>query len=323
MFVRNELGALGACAVPATVSLRQLVVTDADRAAIGTALALGRAATLAEVRATITGAIARAVTLIGVAERQLMQPRPAGVRGQKMRDDFFDTFGTTPEFVPRWRPAGATWDRGSVVRERLRCAAKILAEGDIEFVAWGASCPHRTVWPDTLWASVMAGRYRICIGPRFWRAAREKDVDGMATTFLHEALHIYFDTIRHRLERGPYNMAACYERYVLVANALRVPDDVSGPCPPKRPVGDFPVPRRDAPRFAGVGAPEDRFDWPAPRLPIIWPRPGGSTPSPEPPPLSAATWSALEECMNRVLRKARVNDKRRQRIIDAARGASS
>ena len=54
-----------------------------------------------------------------------------------MRQRFRDAFGTAPEFIPTWRPAGQTWDVGGVVRERLRCAAKIMSEGDIEFVAWG------------------------------------------------------------------------------------------------------------------------------------------------------------------------------------------
>ncbi|MGH7945668.1 MAG: hypothetical protein ACREF9_11745, partial [Opitutaceae bacterium] len=60
--------------------------------------------------------------------------------------------------------------------------------------------------------------------------------------------------IRHRLERGPYNTAACYERYVLVTNGLAVPDAVSIPCPSKIPMGDFPLPRAGADRVAGLGA---------------------------------------------------------------------
>jgi hypothetical protein len=245
---------LGACAVPSDVTLRRLVLTDGDRAAIGAALALGRAATTAEVRTAITGAIQRAVTLINRAALPLRRPRATGAEGEPMRIRFRDAFGTMPEFVPTWRPAGQTWDIGAVVRERLRCAAKIMSGGDVEVVAWGpGSCPFVHEWTERSWAVVQPGRYRICLGARFWRASREGDVDGMATTILHECLHIYFDTIRHRLERWPFNRAACYERYVLVANQLPVPAAVSTPCPSSAPVGDFPVPAGGGAAVAGLG----------------------------------------------------------------------
>ena len=246
---------LGACVVPTGVTLRKLRLTDADRTAIGAALALGRAATAAEVRTHITNAIQRAVTLINRAAFPLRRPRATGAAGEPMRLRFRDAFGTMPEFVPTWRPAGQTWDIGAVVRERLRCAAKIMSEGDIEFVAWGpGSCPFAHTWVAGTWAVVQAGRYRVCFGARFWRAAREGDGDGMATTILHESLHIYFDTIRHRLERWRFNSAGCYERYVLVANQLPVPAAVSGPCPSSAPVGDFPIPAPGGNAVAGLGS---------------------------------------------------------------------
>lgn len=259
MYFQSGLGGtssgLGACAVPAAVTLRRLVCTAADRTAIGAALGLGRDATAAEVRTIITDAVRRAVVLIARAAAPLRRPRAAAVAGETMRLRFRDAFGTAPEFFPTWRPAEQTWDRGAVVRERLRCAAKIMSEGDIEFVCWGpGSCPFEFDWGPGTWAVVLPGQYRICLGARFWRASREGDADGLATTLLHECLHIYFDTIRHRLERGPYNTAACYERYVLVANGLAVPDAVSMPCPSKIPMGDFPLPRAGANRMAGLGS---------------------------------------------------------------------
>ncbi|MET0657710.1 MAG: hypothetical protein ABW110_06080 [Steroidobacteraceae bacterium] len=250
----SQSSGLGACVVPAGVTLRRLRLTDADRTAIGTALGLGRAATVAEVRTAITGSIQRAVTLINRAAFPLRRTRATGADGEPMRIRFRDAFGTMPEFVPTWRPAGQTWDIGAVVRERLRCAAKIMSEGDIEFVAWGpGSCPFAHTWTAGTWAVVQAGGYRICLGARFWRASREGDVDGLATTILHECLHIYFDTIRHRLERWPFNRAACFERYVLVANQLPVPSAVSGPCPSSAPAGDFPVTARGGTAVAGLG----------------------------------------------------------------------
>ena len=257
MYLQSQLAetssGLSACAVPASVTLRRFVCTAADRTAIGAAL--GRDVTAAEVRTIITNALRRAVFLIARAAAPLRRPRATGAAGEPMRLRFRDAFGTAPEFVPTWRPAGQTWDRGAVVRERLRCAAKIMSEGDIEFICWGPlSCPFAYAWAATTWAVVEAGKYRICLGARFWRASREGDVDGLATTLLHECLHIYFDTIRHRLERGPYNTAACYERYVLVANGLPVPDGVSGPCRSQIPMGDFPLPSPRASGVAGLGS---------------------------------------------------------------------
>lgn len=253
----NAIGAtgLGACVVPRNVVIRRLICTDADLVAIGGVLGLGRDPVIREVRTAIEDAARRCVVLIERAESQLRRPRATGLAGDAMRARFHDAFGRPPEFVPTWRPAGQTWDIGAVVRERLRCAAKIMSEGDIEFVAWGpGSCPFAVAWTPGTWAVVQPGRYRICLGQRFWHASRERDAEGMATTLLHECLHIYFGTIRHRLEVWPFNRAACYERYVLVVNGMPIPDAVNIPCPSGAPVA---AATRGAPRatVAGLGDP--------------------------------------------------------------------
>lgn len=241
-----------ACAVPATVTLRKLVLNDGNRTAIGAALGLGRAATTTEVRTIITDAAQRAVELIGRAAWPLRRPRATGAAGEPMRLHFREAFGTMPEFVPAWRPAGERWDTGAVVRERLRCAAKILAGGDIEFVAWGpGSCPFRVRWGPDTWAWVQEGRYRICLGAAFWNS--NASLDERATTLVHESLHIYFSTIEDEEGRGPYNRAACYERYVLISNKLPISDYVGRVCPSNAPVGDFPVPVRRGTAVAGLG----------------------------------------------------------------------
>ncbi len=245
---------LGACVVPKQVTIRKLICTDADLRGIGGELGLGRDPVIREVRTDIEDALRRAVTLIERAESQLRRPRATGQAGDAMRARFRSVFGTSPEFVPTWRPAGQTWDIGAVVRERLRCVAKILSEGDIEFVAWGpGSCPFGN-WAGRPWAIVQAGRYRICLGQSFWRAKRDRDFEGMATTLLHEGLHIYFATIRHRLERWPFNRAACYERYVLVTHGFPVPPDVAGPCPEAVPLA---ATTRPTSRGVGLAGPND------------------------------------------------------------------
>ena len=234
MYLQSEqhLGStgLGLCVVPKTVTIRKLICTEADLAAIGAEMAKGRALVIREVRTELEDAARRALVLIERAESQLKKPRATLQAGDAMRQRFRDAFGTSPEFIPTWRPAGQTWDMGGVVRERLRCAAKIMSEGDIEFVAWGpGSCTFQYNWSPRTWAVVEAGVSRICLGQRFWRAARRADTEGMATTLLHECLHIYFDTIRHRLEKWAYNTATCYERYVLLCSGIPIPRAVNVP----------------------------------------------------------------------------------------------
>src|SRR6266545_4924418 len=141
MYLQSEQGlgsdGLGLCVVPNKVTIRKLICTDADLAAIGAAMGKGRDLVIREVRIEIEDAVRRAMVLIERAESQLKKPRATGQAGDAMRQRFRDAFGTAPEFVPTWRKAGDTWDVGAVVRERLRCAATIMSEGDIEFVAWG------------------------------------------------------------------------------------------------------------------------------------------------------------------------------------------
>src|ERR1044071_251621 len=261
MYLQRALGGgsgssgLGACAVPSGVTIRKVVHTDADRSEIGAAVGLSHAATAAEVETILTNAAQRAVVLIARAADPLRRPRVTGTAAESMRTHFRDVFGTTPEFVPSWRPVGERWDRGAVVRERLRCAAKMMSEGDIEFIAWGpGSCPFSHLWVAGLWAVAdPLRRYRICLGARFWEAARQGDVDGLATTLLHECLHIYFDTIRHDAREERFNNAWCFEHYVLLANGLSVPRAIRTACP-RPPVGDFPLPRAGRSVVAGLGS---------------------------------------------------------------------
>ena len=234
MYLQSEqrLGAigLGACVVPKEAVVRKLVATDADLEAIGREMGKGRGLVIREVRTTLESTIRWALTLIGRAESQLKKPRWTGEGGDAMRRRFRDAFGYAPEYVQ----PGEGWEAGEMVRERLRCAAKIMAEGDIEFVAWGpGSCPWRRDWSKRIWAVVQPGRYRICLGQVFWHAAGRGDSEEMATTLLHECLHIYFDTIRHRRERWAFNTATCYERYVLLCNGIDIPPSVNVPCPSK------------------------------------------------------------------------------------------
>src|SRR5262249_37017053 len=76
-------------------------------------------------------------------------------------------------------------------------------------------------------------------------AFRDGRTADLASTILHEALHIYFETIGDTRERGPFGFAACYERFVLLMNGLPLTDFVRTECASGLPRGDFPLPPRD------------------------------------------------------------------------------
>ncbi len=243
-----RVNGLGACVVPTTVSVRKLLCTAADLAAISGVV--GRPVSADEVRTIITTAVEQAVRLLLNAAQPLTRPRPAPdtQEGVTLRQHFLDAFGVAPEFVPTWRPAGARWDRGDVVRERLHCAARILSNGSIRYRCWGPlSClDFSTVWEPGHHARVRAGELRICFGEAFWRDVHEP----RASTILHEALHIYFPTISHHRERGPFSRAACYERFVQLMNGMELSHYVRDNCASGLPRGDFPLPRPGGPHIA-------------------------------------------------------------------------
>jgi hypothetical protein len=100
-------------------------------------------------------------------------------RAARTRNLFCEAFGTTPEFVPAWRPANAKWiDRGDLVAIRLYDAAKILDGWWIHYYCWGdpRHCLECTRQPPTYFAcSSFKGRYVICLGQAFWKAWQAND----------------------------------------------------------------------------------------------------------------------------------------------------
>lgn len=234
-----------ACVVPSSVAAPTLRCDTEDLAAI--AVAIGSVVTRTDACDAIKAASRLAVKWLLTAATALKHPRPKGVAGELMRLKFKEAFGTSPEFVPTWRPAGEKWDRGDIVRARLLCAAKILAKGSIAFYCWGPrSCPFTIAadWRSSTWAIVRRPQYRICLGERFWRAWKDGHKNDLAASLFHEALHIYFDTVRDTDERGAYGLAACYERFVLLSNGIPLSDYVKRVCASGIPTGDFPIPKR-------------------------------------------------------------------------------
>jgi hypothetical protein len=228
-----QVNSLGACVVPTSVSVRNLLCTAADLAAVSRVV--GRPVSEAEVRIAITTAVNRAVRFLLNAAQPLTRPRSRSGDGVIMRLHFIEAFGVAPEFVPTWRPAGARWDLGDVVRERLRCAARVLSNGSIRYRCWGPlSCrDFVTPWGPGDWAGVRTGELRICFAEVFWRAFAEGGREHeLASTICHEALHIYFGRIiRDASERGRFGLATCYEGFVLLMNGFKVPQFMLDRCP--------------------------------------------------------------------------------------------
>jgi len=52
-------------------------------------------------------------------------------------------------------------------------------------------------------------------------------------------------TIGDTRERGPFGLASCYERFVLLMNGLPLSDFVLNDCASGLPRGDFPLPPRN------------------------------------------------------------------------------
>ncbi|MGH8489140.1 MAG: hypothetical protein ACREXS_09835 [Gammaproteobacteria bacterium] len=202
----------------ARTRVRHFTCSDADIASVSAESVVGRAVNGDELRAALEDAVGRALTAIRAAADALRRSR----RTKAVRDLFCEVFGVLPEFVPSWRPAGKTWDRGDVVRARFQFVAKLLDGRFIRYFCWGsaAHCPECTGQPETYFACSSFGkRYVICLGAGFWKAFRDGDQATMASTLLHEALHIYFGTlIAHG--GGRFDNANCYERFVVLFNGL-------------------------------------------------------------------------------------------------------
>ena len=140
-------------------------------------------------------------------------------RSDRTRLLFKEAFGTTPEFVPTWRTKSAKWvDRGDLVAIRLNAVAKLLSGGWIRYFCWGdpKNCPECSSTPPNYFACSSWGKqYVICLGKAFWTAWKNRDTDTMASTLIHESLHIYFGKLIAHGAKGRYGSADCYERFVM------------------------------------------------------------------------------------------------------------
>lgn len=197
--------------------LRLLVCTDEDLAAIGKAV--GASIDRGALRAALQAALARAEELARGAEQALRHSRRRGAVSDDAVKAFRSAFRVAPDYVPRWRPKGATWTRGSVVRARLRRVREALLGGSLRTYCWGPARvmigkwqPHHRSWADK-------EKRSIYLGPGFWRDTLvDKDLDSAAVTLIGTALIVSFDTIALSGSRSHFGTSGCYTRFLLEAN---------------------------------------------------------------------------------------------------------
>jgi hypothetical protein len=223
------LGAPGSNALYETARVAHFNCTAADRAQIQALL--GTSVNVAALRNAVRSAATNAA-MWGRRSAAALDRTP---RSSTVRGHFRQAFGTTPEFVPRWRPSNARWrDRGALTAIRLRNAATILQGGSIRYFCWGRPeyCNECTSSPPTYYACSSWGHhYVICLGEEFlrdWRAGRRVS---MGSTLLHEALHIYFGNLIEHQERERYGNVNCYVRFALRANGQPLPTRIASRCP--------------------------------------------------------------------------------------------
>jgi hypothetical protein len=195
-------------ASPGARAVRHFICSAGDRQRVEAILE--RTVSTDDLRQAVLAAINKAAALASKAIAALNKsPRSAATRRL-----FAEIFGSNPEFVPAWKTAAASWkDGGELVALRLKRAADTLRSGEVRFHCWG--CPGGDRDPSTYGACQHPRGSRVMgLGRLFWDDLRTDDMERMAATLLHEALHMYFPTIGDDGAKGRYANAYCYQRFV-------------------------------------------------------------------------------------------------------------
>ncbi|MGZ8633012.1 MAG: hypothetical protein ACXWZZ_04035 [Solirubrobacteraceae bacterium] len=193
---------------------RLLSCSDPERARV--AAVVGRPVSAAEIRTAVEAAATRGARE-GRATARALRATPRTAPTSRL---FESIFNVPPAFVPPWRPANASWrDLGDLVALRLERASGILVGGHVRLFCWGsaAHCPECTGDPTRYRAcSSYRGRYHICIGGPWWAWFKQGRRGLMASTLLHEALHVYFVLEHHKaaIGRPSVNNVYCYDTLV-------------------------------------------------------------------------------------------------------------
>lgn len=203
---------------------RLFTCSPADRAVIASRSVAGRALTNAQLANALNVSIRQATTEARAVARALRRPNPATVTL------FRSVFGVRPGDVPAWRTANSRWrNYGELAALRLERAASDLDSGHTRYFCLGCRPTVRAC--TTPHAPIAADRHRLWIGREWWRwwrasqqgtPANRRRIRGfMASTLLHEALHIHFVLSHKTVPVGRPSLANPYCYDTLVARFHR------------------------------------------------------------------------------------------------------
>lgn len=214
--------------------VKHFICSEADRLEVEGVVTRGHISK-EELRSVVETAVRKAVSWLLEAANALKRSRRhlALSYSGDTRQLFHEAFGTFPDFVPSWRPAGENWDRGDIVRIRLRNAAKILDGGWIKFFCWGPNQLPNIDWKPTSISMIVAKKYAIYFGRAFWEAWKNGDNIKIVSSILMTALALYYDTIFLKGRKERYGNSHCYGRFVLRFNNISLPKGIiSNKCKP-------------------------------------------------------------------------------------------
>jgi hypothetical protein len=186
---------------------------------------------------------------------------------------------------PLWRPPGAPWVLGGVVRKRFRLAAELLSSGTLWIGCFGLPGPavgRERDEPDGYILRAIDGIYRIGLGRRFWDLVRDGDTASAEAALLVAALRVAFGLlIRFQRPGPPKNRGFCYMRYALYVAGRTIPGWIGSGCP----------------------IPPSRWNrlMPTPAVPATPPAPSGSGPTSTPPIRLRLSDEELERILGRPL----------------------
>lgn len=209
--------------------LRRFICTDADIAAINQAL--GLSVDEAALRDALLAAIGRARDLASRAADRLRRSSLRGAEGEATVSAFRNAFGVSPAFAPAWRPAGATWTRGSIVRVRLTRAQRQLGRGAHKILCWGPTRIVQGHWLATHRILPHKPSRSLFLGQGLWRDLLvARDPGSAAASLLGGTLTVNYKTIRKQHAHNHFGTAACYVRYVFDVNGLTPPSGAVERC---------------------------------------------------------------------------------------------
>ena len=216
--INGHSGAIGQLAQPTTLTapiVRHFTCSAEKMAEIERLI--GQSFTEQQVRETITAAAGEGAMIATQAAAKLRSSAAPAT----LESLFLDCFGVGRKHVPSWRPAGQSWNVGGVVRTRFERAARTLTDGYVHYSCHEAKANA---------VKLAAGKYRIGLGPDFWKEWKNGSISSPPSFLLGAALIIYFGPMMTGRIGAPKTVSVySYLRFALTLAGLELPLWVSAP----------------------------------------------------------------------------------------------